>query len=47
MITVEEVIKFGEYSHIESDLEKGMFITDRFVQGDDMLVVLSKEEFFG
>ena len=27
----------------ESDLEKGILVTDRFVQGDDMLVVLSKE----
>lgn len=43
MITVAEVIKFGEYSHDESDLNKGMLITDRFVQGDDMLAVLSKE----
>ena len=43
MITVSEVIKFGEYSHDESDLEKGMLITDRFIQCDDMLVVLSKE----
>ena len=43
MITVAEVIKFGEYSRNESDLEKGMLITDRFIQGDDMLAVLSKE----
>ena len=43
MITVEEVIKFGEYSRDESDLDKGMLITDRFIQGDDMLAVLSKE----
>ena len=43
MITVAEVIKFGEYSRDESDLEKGMLITDRFIQGDDMLAVLSKE----
>ena len=43
MITLQEVIKFGEYSRTESDLEKGMFITDRFVQGDDMFIVLSKE----
>ena len=43
MITVEEVIKFGEYSRDESDLDKGMLITDRFIQGDDMLDVLSKE----
>ena len=43
MITVAEVIKFGEYSHDESDLEKGILVTDRFIQGDDMLVVLSKE----
>ena len=27
----------------ESDLEKGILVTDRFVQGDDILVVLSKE----
>ena len=27
----------------ESDLEKGILVTDRFVQADDMLVVLSKE----
>ena len=45
MITVAEVIKFGEYSRDESDLEKGMLITNRFIQGDDMLVVLSKEEY--
>lgn len=43
MITVEEVIKFGEYSRDESDLDKWLLITNRFVQGDDMLVVLSKE----
>ena len=43
MITIAEVIKFGEYSRDESDLDKGMLITDRFIQGDDMLVVLSKE----
>ena len=43
MITLQEVIKFGEYSRDESDLDKGMLITDRFIQGDDMLVVLSKE----
>ena len=43
MITVAEVIKFGEYSRDESDLDKGMLITDRFIQGDDMLAVLSKE----
>ena len=43
MITIAEVIKFGEYSHDESDLDKGILITDRFIQGDDMLVVLSKE----
>ena len=43
MITVAEIIKFGEYSRDESDLEKGILVTDRFVQGDDMLVVLSKE----
>ena len=43
MITIAEVIKFGEYSRDESDLEKGMLITDRFVQSDDMLAVLSKE----
>ena len=30
MITVEEVIKFGEYSRTESDLEKGM-LDDTFV----------------
>ena len=45
MITIAEVIKFGEYSRDESDLEKGMLITNRFIQGDDMLVVLSKEEY--
>lgn len=45
MITVAEVIKFGEYSRDESDLEKGMLITDRFIQGDDMLAVLSKESY--
>ena len=45
MITVAEVIKFGEYSRDESDLEKWMLITNRFIQGDDMLVVLSKEEY--
>ena len=43
MITVAEVIKFGEYPRDESDLDKGLLITNRFVQGDDMLVVLSKE----
>ena len=43
MITIAEVIKFGKYSRDESDLEKGILVTDRFVQGDDMLVVLSKE----
>ena len=43
MITVSEIIKFGEYSHVETDLEKGILVTDRFVQGDDILVVLSKE----
>ena len=43
MITVEEVIKFGEYSRDESDLDKGLLITDRFIQGGDMLAVLSKE----
>ena len=43
MITIAEVIKFGEYSCDESDLDKGMLITDRFIQGDDMLAVLSKE----
>ena len=43
MITLEEVIKFGEYSPTESDLDKGLLITDRIVQGDDMLIVLSKE----
>ena len=45
MITVAEVIKFGEYSRDESDLDKGLLITNRFIQGDDMLVVLSKEEY--
>ena len=43
MITVSEIIKFGEYSRDESCLDKGMLITDRFIQGDDMLAVLSKE----
>ena len=43
MITVAEVIKFGEYSREESDLDKGMLIANRFIQGDDMLVVLFKE----
>ena len=43
MITVAEVIKFGEYSRDESDLVKGILVTNRFIQGDDMLVVLSKE----
>lgn len=43
MITIEEVIKFGEYSRSASDLDKGILITDRFVQGDDMFIVLSKE----
>ena len=43
MITVAEEIKFGEYSRDESDLDKGLLITNRFIQGDDMLTVLSKE----
>ena len=43
MITIAEVIKFGEYSRDWSDLDKGVLITDRFIQGDDMLAVLSKE----
>ena len=43
MITIAEIIKFGEFSRDESDLDKGMLITDRFIQGDDMLVILSKE----
>lgn len=43
MITIAEVIKFGEYSRDESDLDKGMLITDRFIQGDDILALLSKE----
>ena len=45
MITVAEVIKFGEYWRDASDLDKGVLITDRFIQGDDMLAVLSKEEY--
>ena len=43
MITIAEVIKFGEYSRAESNLEKGILVTDRFVQGNDMLVVHDKE----
>ena len=43
MITIAEVIKFGEYWRDASDLDKGVLITDRFIQGDDMLAVLSKE----
>ena len=29
----------------KSDLEKGILVTDRFIQADDMLAILSKEEY--